>query len=68
MSYWDINSFLAEEEKVEFSINNYDSLYIDFIDPTKDGVISKGQTITTPIWLLDTLAEYLQISGTFRMT
>jgi hypothetical protein len=34
MSYWDINQFLAEEEKIEFCLQ-YDAYGLDFLDPTK---------------------------------
>jgi len=58
MSYWDINQFLAEEEKVEFYMQ-YDSVGLDFLDATKEGMIPAGQVLTTPIWLVNNLHDYL---------
>lgn len=63
MSYWDIHEFLAEEEKVEFSISQ-DAHLIDFLDPTKEGAIPADTTITTAIWLLNTLSDYLDAPST----
>lgn len=63
MSYWDISQFLAEEEKIEFCFTT-DAYYMDFLDSTKEGVIQEGQTIHTPIWLVNTLYDYLQLGGT----
>ena len=53
---------MAEEEKVEFTINHETHL-LDYLDPTKEGVIFAGQTITTSIWLLNTLFDYLELKG-----
>lgn len=58
MSYWDIDHFLAEEEKVEFSFK-CDALLMDFLDSTKEGVVPEGQVLFTPIWLVNTLYDYL---------
>lgn len=63
MSYWDINHFLAEEEPIEFCFKT-DAFYMDFLDTTKEGVIPEGQTINTPIWLVNTIFDYLEIGGT----
>jgi hypothetical protein len=62
MSYWDISQFLAEEEKIEFCFGT-DAYFMDFLDSTKEGVIQEGQTIHTPIWLVNTLYDYLQLGG-----
>lgn len=58
MSYWDIGQFLAEEEKVEFSLL-HDAYEMDFLDSSKEGVIPAGQTLQAPIWLVSTLYDYL---------
>lgn len=34
------------------------------LDNTKEGVIMEGQTVHTPIWLANTINEYLEIGGT----
>jgi hypothetical protein len=49
---------LAEEERIEFSLSQ-DAYYLDFLDATKEGVILKEQTITAPIWMVNTLFDYL---------
>ena len=36
---------------------------LEYLDPTKEGLIPKGQSITTQIWLLNTLNDYLHLSG-----
>lgn len=63
MSYWDINQFLAEEEKIEFCFTR-DAHNLAMLDNTKEGVIMEGQTVHTPIWLANTINEYLEIGGT----
>jgi len=54
---------LAEEEKVEFSITQ-DAHLLDFLDNTKEGTIPEGTTITSNIWLVNTLSDYLDSQGT----
>lgn len=63
MSYWDINQFLAEEERIEFCFK-LDAYFMDFLDSTKEGIINEGQTINTPIWLVNTIYDYLEMPST----
>lgn len=67
MSYWDIDHFLAEEEKVEFSFK-CDAYLMDFLDSTKEGVVPEGQVLFTPIWLVNTLYDYLELPSTPFLT
>lgn len=67
MSYWDINQFLAEEEKMEFSFK-LDAYGMDFLDSSKEGIIHEGQALTAPIWQVNNLFDYLQYPGTSRPT
>jgi hypothetical protein len=53
---------LAEEEKIEFCMTQ-ESYFLDFLDPTKEGVIHAGQTTTSHLWLVNTLYDYLEMSG-----
>jgi hypothetical protein len=36
---------------------------MDFLDSTKEGIIIEGQTINAPIWLVNTLYDYLELGG-----
>ena len=47
---------------MEFNLN-VDAHLLDYLDPTKDDVIPAGQTITTSIWQLNNLNDYLQVNG-----
>lgn len=64
MSFWDINQFVAEDEKIEFSFK-HEAFHMDFLDATREGTIPVGQVINTSIWLVNTLCDYLELGGTF---
>mmetsp|Transcript_17789 Transcript_17789/g.28031 ORF Transcript_17789/g.28031 Transcript_17789/m.28031 type:complete len:206 (+) Transcript_17789:41-658(+) len=56
-SYYDIDCFLAEEERIPCTFQ-IDALGMGELDPsTREEDISKGDTVDLPLWLTETLAE-----------
>lgn len=60
MSYWDIESFLAEDQPVEFCFTE-DAEGMGFVDPSKGimGSVLADTPLRAPIWLVSTLRDYV---------
>lgn len=60
MSYWDIESFLAEEQPATFKFVE-DAEGMAFLDASKGitGTVPADSPLNTPIWIISTLRDYV---------
>lgn len=57
MSYWEIDNFLAQEQKLACSFTE-DTPRMEFIDPSKGitgGIVPAELPLHVPIWLANTI-------------
>ena len=68
MSYWDIESFLAEEQALGFCFTE-DAEGMEFLDPSKEivGAIPAETPLHGPTWVVSTLRDYV-FKGTCKMS
>lgn len=66
MSYWDIESFLAEEQPTQFKFTE-DMEGMAFLDASKGitGIVLADSPLHTPIWVIPTLVNYMYKSKHF---
>ena len=60
MSYWEIESFLAEDQLIEFCFLE-DADGMGFVDPSKGiaETVPSETPLKAPIWLVSTLRDYV---------
>lgn len=60
MSFWDIETFLAEEEPIQFCFLE-DAEGMDFLDAAKgiSGVVPADSPLNAPVWILSTIHTYI---------